>query len=33
MLKSINQETRPLAERVAEEIQHLIEDQSLKTGD
>lgn len=33
MLKSINQETKPLAERVAEEIQHLILDQSLKAGD
>lgn len=33
MLKAINQETKPLAERVAEEIQDLIVDQSLKIGD
>ena len=33
MLKSINQETKPLAERVAEQIQNLIAGQSLKTGD
>lgn len=33
MLKAVNQENKPLAERVAEQIQDLIADQSLKTGD
>lgn len=33
MLKNINQENRPLAEQVAEQIQNLIADQSLKAGE
>lgn len=33
MLKTINQENKPLAERVAEQIQNLIADQSLKAGE